>query len=127
MNKRILIIIGILALIGLIVGFIYWFQFIRPSLTQKLCADFHEIKGEITCQEAVGAALKEYRGTIYDIKSAIVQIRQEKAPTFQVKNVWILKIKLSEIIELQRVGEYTDNIKLFIDKKDGSILKLQAI
>ena len=70
-KKIILIIVGILIIIGLIAGFYYWFQEEEEEKEEAgekiigLCVDFSIIDGEISCQEAIGLALGEYSGEVW--------------------------------------------------------------
>ena len=101
-NQIILMIVGILILIGLVFGLSYYLKIIKlPFLTPEkeihpLCVEFPEIKGEISCQEAIDSVLKEYPGEVKYIKREKAEIPVGFLPEVEMveKEVWLLGINL---------------------------------
>ncbi len=93
---------------------------------KELCGKYPKTAGEVSCEEAAKLALKSYKGEVYDIKLAKSEI--PKGPgRYEWKDVWILKVKLEKTIELKQIKEKADNLELFIDRKTGELLKVQAL
>ena len=99
MKTKILIIL--LVLTGLVFGFGYWFQFVRP---EDFCSKFskEEAQGEITCQEARDFALEKYPGKVLNIEKTNAQIPKGKPPGgiwLEEQKAWLLEITLDQPLE----------------------------
>jgi len=121
-NQIILVIIGILILIG----FVYWFQFIRPlSLVSKetsdLCAEFSKVEGEITCQEAIDKVLEEYPGEVKYIKKTKDLLPVGFLPDVEMveKEVWLIGINLKPPRKLDEI-EF-NSMEIFVTRDSGEL------
>ena len=116
-NQIILVIIGVLVIIGLILGFYYWFQYVRPEVEVStkeegidLCAEFPKVEGEVTCQEAIQLALEKYPGII-------TSIRRTQAEYIDTQEIWLLKLILKEPVRANSV-EYDIEVSVNRDNKE---------
>lgn len=73
MNKKVIISLIIACLIGLVLGLCYYYigsryEEAKLEKVHPLCFEFEPIEGEISCQEAIEIAKKEFEGEIESIE-----------------------------------------------------------
>lgn len=140
MNKISLIIL-IIVLGGLILGFVYWFQYVKPKaevLTQlkiekeaslsfpeekplPSCEEFPKIEGEISCEEAIKIAQAQYPGEIKIIEKQVAFWPVGVLPEVEImeKEVWLIGINLKKPIKMHE--KELKSIKVFVDKETGAL------
>ena len=92
---------------------------VTPSPTTQtvnLCASFPTDKGEISCEEAKGIALKKYPGQLLSVDKTIRNYESGTPPKTQTKEakVWIINIKPNDQSIFPPIPKNTNNIKFSI-------------
>lgn len=125
MNKKIIIGLIMICLVGLVLGFV-WIgsRYEKGELPKvnSLCVDFEIVEGEVNCQEAIDIALEKYPGEVKSIK-------KEKIKTLITEDifvdVWLVELKLKKVISLPfdpeatidgvivSINRYTKDIKIY--------------
>lgn len=140
-KKSLIILITTLILLGFVSGFVYWFQYLKPTIPSprppsvpeplpisSLCLKFPEIQNEISCEEAASVALEKYSGTVQQIDKRIVTVPLGTPPdniTFREQEAWIIKIDLEEPIQ----GALTEisTINAIVSLKEKRILNIAKV
>ncbi len=126
-NQIILIIVGVLILIGLVFGLSYYLKIIKlPFLTPEkeihpLCVEFPEIKGEISCQEAIDKVLEEYPGEVKYIKKTKDFLPAGILPDVQMvgKEVWLIGINLKLPMIMHEIE--LKSMEIFVIRETGEL------
>ena len=124
-KKIILITIIVLILIGLTVGFYYWFQYERSKTSEG--SDESEILKEISQEEAVEIALERYPGEVNSVNKTEAPLfvgSQDSSEDNQdsAENFWVVEINLDEPVEKELpAGSFSTKAEVFIDIHAGSI------
>jgi len=111
-KNQIILIIGILILIGLVLGFIYWQKFVRPGA--EVSAPGQEEETEVSQEEAINIALRKYPGEIRSIvKKEIASERNIPSSTF-----WLIEIALEEPMFFEKINKEIKiiQVKVTMDK-----------
>ena len=111
-KNQIILIVGVLILIGLVLGFIYWQEFVRPGA--EVSAPGQEEETEVSQEEAINIALGKYPGEIRSIvKKEIASERNIPSSTF-----WLIEIALKEPMFSEKINKEIKiiQVKVTMDK-----------
>jgi len=112
---------------------------IPSSITQtaELCASFSTDKGEISCEEAKGIALKKYPGQLLSVEKTIRNYESGNPPKKQTKEakVWIINLKPDDQSIFPPAPKKQDNVKfqttdtigVIVDRSTKAILFFEPV
>lgn len=96
----------------------------KPVIT---CQSFEPISNEVTCQEAIELALKEYPGEIYFIDRTEVELTGEGETQSIKYSIWLIKINFKEVVSMPEKlpgMEKVGYVEIGVDRKTKEILVL---
>jgi len=112
---------------------------VTPSPTAKTvnpCAQFPTDKGEISCEEAKGIALKKYPGQLLSAEKTIRRIPSGTPPKTQIKEgkVWIINIRPNDLSIFPPMPkgpnnetQTIDTIGIIIDRATKEIVLIEPV